>query len=333
MPTRAQLLDIIHFQSELARTGLDLGEVMTLVVERIILLTQAEGAAIELAEGDEMVYRATSGLAKKYLGFRLKQSDSISGHCIETGEILYCKDCERDTRVNRHACQTVGLRSMFVIPLKYYEQTVGILKAMSTRVNGFDRRDRALLTLLSEVIGTSIHFAIEFGGKDLFYKATHDSLTNLANRSLFMDRLRNALIRCQREQRSAGVVFIDMDGLKRVNDSFGHRTGDAVIREFATRIKRMSRKSDTVARIGGDEFAAILTPIELPAGPAAFVERFGRELAPPFVFEKRAFDLRASLGIAIYPDDGLALEQLIERADQRMYAAKKQAYAGHYGRA
>lgn len=327
MPTRAQLLEIIHFQSELARTGLDLGEVMSLVVERLLDLTSAEGAAIELAEGDEMVYRATSGLAKKYLGFRLKQSESISGLCVETGQSLYCRDSERDARVNLHACRTIGLRSMFVVPLKYHERTVGILKALSTQVDGFGRRDRALLCLLSEVIGTSIHFAVEYGGKDLFYKATHDGLTDLANRSLFMDRLRDVLIRCQREQRSAGVVFIDMDGLKQVNDRFGHRSGDAVIREFALRIKRMSRKSDTVARIGGDEFAAILTPIELPAGPQAFVERFGRELAPPFVFEKREFDLRASLGIAIYPEDGKALEQLLERADQRMYAAKKEAYA------
>ncbi|WP_319239735.1 sensor domain-containing diguanylate cyclase [uncultured Propionivibrio sp.] len=327
MPTRAQLLDIIHFQSELARIGLDLGEVMTHVVDRVISFTKAEGAAIELAEDGDMVYRATSGIAKKYLGLRLKQSDSISGQCVELGETLYCADSESDPRVNRQACRTIGLRSMVVVPLKYHERTVGILKAMSTRVNGFGRRDRTLLELLSEVIGASIHFAVEFGGKDLFYKATHDGLTDLANRSLFMDRLRNVLTRCQREQGKAAVAVIDMDGLKQVNDTFGHRSGDAVIREFAARIKRVSRQSDTVARIGGDEFAMILTPIELPVGPRVFLERFDRETATPFFFEERQFSLRGSVGVAVYPDDGGSLDSLIESADRRMYAAKKAAYA------
>lgn len=325
MPSRAQLLEIIHFQSELAKTGLDLGEVMGLVVDRVIGFTSAEGAVIELAEGEEMVYRATSGVVRNYLGFRLNQSDSISGLCVETGESLYSVDCERDPRVNQQACRTTGVRSMFVVPLKYHERTVGILKAMSTRPNGLDRRDRILLGLLSEVIGASIHFAIEFGGKDLFYKATHDSLTGLANRALFMDRLRNLLCRCQREQRQGGLIVIDMDGLKQVNDGCGHRTGDALLKELAARIKRVSRRSDTVARIGGDEFAVILTPVQSLSGPQAFGERFRQELAVPFSFEQREFSLSASLGAAIYPEDGEGLDALLECADQRMYKAKQAA--------
>ena len=322
MPTRAQLLEIIHFQSELAKLGVDLGEVMGLVVERVTQVTRADGAAIELAEGDEMVYRATAGIAKNYLGLRLKQSDSLSGNCVKTGECVYCPDTERDPRVNLTACRAIGLRSMLVIPLKYHDQTVGILKAMYKKPKGLSRREQNVLMLLSEVIGASIHFAVQFGGQDLFYRATHDSLTDLANRSLFMDRLRNVLSRCQREQSNVAVAVIDMDGLKPVNDTYGHRAGDAMIREFASRLRGVARRSDTAARIGGDEFAVILNPIDFPKGTEQFLHRFKQVLAPSFVFEQREYAIRASVGVAVYPIDGNNVDLLIEQADQRMYAHK-----------
>jgi diguanylate cyclase (GGDEF)-like protein len=324
MPTQKQLLDVIDIQTEIAKLGLDLGEVMNLVVQRTLPLIGADGAAIELAEGDDMVYRAVAGCAGAHLGLRLKQGSSLSGLCVKTGEILRCDDSETDARVDREACRTIGLRSMIVMPLRHRDATVGVLKAMAGQAGKFEKSDEMILGLLSEVVAAAMFFATKLESDDLFHKATHDGLTDLANRSLFMDRLRNVIARSDREPRPAGVLIIDMDGLKHINDTFGHRIGDVVIRELAKRIKAATRHSDTVARLGGDEFGIILTPVDLPTGIDAAVERLISHITPPFSFENKDFPLRASIGAASFPDDSKQLEILLDVADQRMYAMKQE---------
>lgn len=323
MASQKQLLEIISIQTEIAKLGLDLGEVMELVVERTLPLIGADGAAIELAEGDDMVYRAAAGTARSHLGLRLSRANSLSGECVRTGMMLRCDDSECDSRVDRDACRQVGLRSMIVMPLKHGDSTVGVLKAMSTKPGKFQKRDEALLSLLSEVVGAAMFFAAKLDSDTLFHKATHDGLTDLANRSLFMDRLRNVLARIDRDRRPAAVLMIDMDGLKAVNDNYGHRTGDAVLKEFANRLKAASRRSDTVARLGGDEFAIILTPAEVPDGVNAAMERLKSQLATPFLFEDLSHPMRASIGTACIPEDGTDIVQLLEKADHRMYAVKQ----------
>ena len=98
MPSNAKLLEIIHLQTEIAKLGIDLSQVMALVVERTVPLVRADGAAIELAEGEDMVYRAVSGNAKAFLGLRIKRKGSLSGLCVQTGEVLLCEDSETDPR-------------------------------------------------------------------------------------------------------------------------------------------------------------------------------------------------------------------------------------------
>jgi diguanylate cyclase (GGDEF)-like protein len=323
MPSQKQLLDVINIQTEIVKLGLDLGEVMALVVDRTLSLIDADGVAIELAEDDEMVYRAVSGIAAPHNGLRLKQANSLSGACVASGEIMRCDDSETDPRVDREACRKVGLRSMIVMPLRYGDDTVGVLKAMSAQPAKFSDSDETLLGLLSDVIGAAMHFASKLGKDDLFYRATHDALTGLANRALFMDRLRNVVARQNREEKPAGILMIDMDGLKQINDGFGHRAGDAVLREFAQRLSSAARSSDTVARLGGDEFAIILNPVDNPhQGIGAAVSRLDHEIAQPFCFEGKPLPLRASIGGACFPDESEDIESLLELADQRMYAIK-----------
>lgn len=324
MPSPKQLLDVIHIQTEIAKLGLDLGEVMSLVVERALPLIGAEGAVIELAEDEDMVYRATSGIASSHLGLRVRRGGSLSGLCVQTGEILRCDDSETDPRVDREACRKVGLRSMIVMPLRHEETTVGVLKAMSSLPGKFSEQDETLLGLLSEVVAAAMYFAAKFDSDILFHKATHDTLTDLANRSLFMDRLRNVMARGDRDHRPAGVLMIDMDGLKRINDTFGHRVGDAALKEFANRIRAAARKSDTVARLGGDEFAIILTPIDASAGIDSAVDRLASEIRHPFVLDGRPITLQASIGGALFPAESNDIDALLELADQRMYAIKQE---------
>ena len=113
----ARLLEVIRMQTEIAKLGMDLGGVMALVAERAQRLTGAFGAAVELAEEDDMVYRAASGAAELHLGMRLKRSSSLSGRCIHEEIALQCDDSDTDPRVDREACRLIGLRSMIVVPL------------------------------------------------------------------------------------------------------------------------------------------------------------------------------------------------------------------------
>lgn len=324
MPSQEQLMEIIRIQTEIAKLGLDLGNVMQFVAEHTLPLVEADGAVIELAEGEDMVYRAAAGSAAGHLGLRLKRASSLSGHCIAQGKILRCDDSEQDDRVDREACRKVGLRSMLVMPLEHDGTVVGVLKAMSARPAKFDENDAILLGLLSEVIAAAMYFVTKLDADTLFYKATHDALTDLANRALFMDRLRNILNPNDRAYRPASVLMIDMDGLKGINDNYGHRAGDAAICELARRIRQVSRDSDTVARLGGDEFGIILSPCEQPRGTESAIKRLRRLIAEPFRFEEQALPFGASIGAANFPDDSHDIERLLELADQRMYAVKRE---------
>jgi diguanylate cyclase (GGDEF)-like protein len=116
---------------------------------------------------------------------------------------------------------------------------------------------------------------------------------------------------------------LDMDGLKPINDSLGHRAGDAAIREVGARIHSCARNADTVARLGGDEFGVILSQVDDRDGVDALAQRMADCINEPFEFERRPIQLRISIGVAVYPDDGRTLEALLEAADQAMYVQKR----------
>ncbi|MBK3783161.1 GGDEF domain-containing protein [Burkholderia sp. R-69608] len=323
VPDNETLLAIVRAQTEIAKLGLDLGGVMSFVTERVQQLTQADGAVVELAEGDEMVYRASSGIASSLLGLRLKRTGSLSGLCVETGDILRCEDSETDPRVDREACQRVGLRSMIVTPLRHGDTTVGVLKVVGAAANAFTDENIRALELMSELIAAAMFHAARHATSELYYLATRDALTGLPNRALFYDRLRQAIQQAQRASATLGILNLDLNDLKPINDRYGHRAGDAAIREAALRMNRTARCSDTVARVGGDEFAVILPGIHSKADAERLGMRMVEQVREPFEFEGRALDLDVSVGAAVLPDDGVEMTTLIDRADQAMYEAKR----------
>ena len=156
------------------------------------------------------------------------------------------------------ACRAVGLRSMVVVPLRFEQTVVGVLKIMSLRPSAFCPRQIEILRLMADFLAVATYFSTRCQSDALFHRATHDFLTGLANRALFLDRLRNAVNLAGRDRRRTAVLVIDMDGFKQINDRHGHRAGDMAIREFARRLEHATRKSDTVARLGGDEFILVL---------------------------------------------------------------------------
>jgi diguanylate cyclase (GGDEF)-like protein len=153
--------------------------------------------------------------------------------------------------------------------------------------------------------------------------AYQDSVTRLPNRHLLLDRLDLTLARCRRDQRSAAVCFLDLDGFKAINDRYGHGSGNQVLNEVARRLERCVREHDTVARLGGDEFVLVLTDIE-PAGSCeAILQRVLEAIRQPIGLGAHSAQVSSSIGVAIYLADDTAPGELLEQADQAMYQAKR----------
>jgi diguanylate cyclase (GGDEF)-like protein len=158
----------------------------------------------------------------------------------------------------------------------------------------------------------------------LRYHARHDALTGLPNRSLFEERLNLALREAEVLGQRLGVLFIDLDRFKRVNDTFGHRVGDLFLSEIARRMKTTLRPIDTVARIGGDEFTIMLNDLRDASEAAEIAGRIMDTIREPLSVDGHEVGASASIGIAVFPDDGMDAEKLQRAADAAMYCAKEQ---------
>jgi len=158
--------------------------------------------------------------------------------------------------------------------------------------------------------------------QELYELATHDTLTGLPNRFFFSERFMHAMARAKRAGHLVGLLYLDLDRFKPVNDSLGHKCGDRLLQTVARRIKRSVREEDTIARLGGDEFAVILEHLSRPRDAAATARKLLRALARPFLLEGHNASITASIGITVYPLDGDDVETLLKRADGAMYRAK-----------
>jgi diguanylate cyclase (GGDEF)-like protein/PAS domain S-box-containing protein len=161
----------------------------------------------------------------------------------------------------------------------------------------------------------------------LEHLATHDTLTGLPNRYLMFDRLNQLLVRAARYELSFAILFIDLDGFKRINDSRGHDVGDLVLRGVAERLTRNLRAADTVARIGGDEFVVLLESLRAGPDAIALADKIRSAVGMPFALPGGDAAVTVSIGIGQYPDDGRDAEELLKAADVAMYRAKRRRAA------
>jgi diguanylate cyclase (GGDEF)-like protein/PAS domain S-box-containing protein len=154
------------------------------------------------------------------------------------------------------------------------------------------------------------------------YQALHDALTDLPNRTLFSDRLLQAILSATREGKALAVMIMDLDHFKEINDTFGHHGGDVILQQVAGRMRSVLRKSDTVARLGGDEFAVLLPSSDL-ADALMIAKKLLGALDRPCELETQLLQVGASLGIALFPEHGPDGATLMKRADEAMYEAKR----------
>jgi diguanylate cyclase (GGDEF)-like protein/PAS domain S-box-containing protein len=159
--------------------------------------------------------------------------------------------------------------------------------------------------------------------RELAHQARHDDLTGLPNRLLLADRLQQAIDRSGRSGLRAGLIYVDLDGFKFVNESLGHEAGDILLQSVATRLSTCVRKGDTLARVGGDEFMLIVTEIGESDSALAVAERLRRALREPFIISEHELHITVSIGISIYPSDGSDVSTLRRNADAAMYEAKR----------
>lgn len=156
----------------------------------------------------------------------------------------------------------------------------------------------------------------------LRHQALHDGLTDLPNRAFFLDRLDHSLKRTRRRHETLAVLMLDVDHFKAINDSFGHSSGDEVLRQVSQRLATVTREGDSIARLGGDEFA-ILLPNAAEEDGARVTQRMSDSLEEPFLVGADTIKVDISVGVAVYPRDGTDADALLKRADACMYEVKR----------
>jgi diguanylate cyclase (GGDEF)-like protein/PAS domain S-box-containing protein len=166
-------------------------------------------------------------------------------------------------------------------------------------------------------------------GAEMSHMAQHDTLTNLPNRTLLQDRLTQAIATASRNDSRIAVLFLDLDGFKHINDSLGHGTGDRLLQSVARRLLAAVRTSDTVCRMGGDEFVILLSEVSHAGDAGVKAGKILSALSAPFEMEQNTLRVTASVGVSTYPEDGQSAELLIRNADLAMYQAKEKGRSNY----
>ena len=159
--------------------------------------------------------------------------------------------------------------------------------------------------------------------EEMKHHATHDRLTSLPNRPLLSEHAQQAFARAKREKNLAAVLYIDMDGFKTINDTFGHQAGDDILVAMAQRLREAVREEDTVGRLGGDEFCVLLPNLKSATDAATLAAKLLAHAGTPIVTKGQVYNPKLSIGISLYPEDAITIETLLNRADTAMYHAKE----------
>lgn len=247
---------------------------------------------------------------------------TLSAEIIRTGKALLVKPGMQEL-LSPNVRTIIGKDSLdwLGVPLQTHERTLGALVVQSySGDTRYTEQDKQLLQFVSAQVATAIER--KQNETRLRHIAQHDSLTDLPNRKLFDERLNAAMARAGRENELLGLLYIDLDRFKCINDTLGHDVGDRVLSEVAHRITSCVRETDTVGRMGGDEFVVLLTGTTAPRQAQIVADKILASLQCPFELRGEPLSISASIGVAIYHSRGDA-QQLVREADNAMYAAKK----------
>ena len=238
--------------------------------------------------------------------------------------VWFGADCDR---VELPAALRDDFSCGLVLPVAIDGETCDLLAFFSRGPNCGDDEALQAMTVVAAQLG---HFLQRrHAEENLQYVATHDALTGLPNRREFNNSLGNALVAAEREQHRVAVLYVDLDRFKNINDALGHSAGDEVLRTCARRFREALRDSDLVAQISGDEFSVLLEHCPDPAAATAVARKLLDAAAAPMVVQGQEISVSASVGISLYPEDGLHAEALVKNADIAMFRAKENGRNGY----
>jgi len=275
----------------------------------------------------QILFHLDSHISIATFGVEVLPINDIKWHTIfeSVGGCMHMLKNEVKIRIasnNQISLEKIDGKLMLMVPLVFDEESYGIIGlALMEQDYELNENDRALLTFTALQVATAIDRHQRF--ERLQHLALYDALTGLPNRELFQDRVQRSLLRAKREQTHFALMYMDLDKFKEANDTYGHAAGDALLKEAAGRITDCVRETDTVVRFGGDEFVVLLETVENRLGALGVAEKIRLALAEPYVWQEHEIELSVSIGIALFPEQGEQITQLIAAADEAMYTAKK----------
>ncbi len=278
---------------------------------------------------------AHAGTDRDYVeGLRLTWGEEarqrgMGGTAIRDGRPVVVRDIATDPLFEpwREEAARRGFRSCIALPLKDREGVLGTLGIYSGDPDAFDEKEVGVLQELADDLAYGIVSLREAQAREqaeqkLAYQTNYDTLTGLANRNLFLDRLRQTTVHAARSGRQVALLMLDLDRFKAINESLGHGAGDVLLKHVAARLAAGLRPGDTVARLSGDEFAVAMSDVAKAEDIAPVARKLLAALKRPLLLDGREISTGASMGISLYPKDGAEVERLMQNADAAMYSAK-----------
>ncbi|HEY5701085.1 MAG TPA: sensor domain-containing diguanylate cyclase [Gammaproteobacteria bacterium] len=298
-------------------------DVFNSIIEIAAAVCAVPISVISLIDNERQVFFARHNMPRE----ETPRSDALCAHAILDYKLMEVYDAREDPRFNDSALVTSepGIRFYAAQPITTPDgYNLGAICLIGHEPKALNQHQHEILDRLSCIVISMFEArksALE-QERRLEHLATHDQLSGLPNRALGADRLDQALARARRGDKNVGVVFIDMDDFKTINDRYGHTVGDSVIKETASRLKLAVRESDTVARWGGDEFILVLGDVTTRADAIAKREHIRSLFARPYVISDQRMTVNASIGLAVFPENGASADELLRHADHEMYAEK-----------
>jgi len=310
-------------QNDLLQTG----------IEALAKLLEARYGAIGiLDESGQLIQFVYTGIVHEQSQIieQLPQGKGLLGVVIQENASLRIDDMSKDRRSIGFPVHHPIMKSLLAVPISQHGHVYGRIY-LSDKLNGdaFNLRDEELAFSFAHSLSLVLDNAremeeVKLARQSLDYMAHFDALTDLPNRTLLKDRIQQAISHAQRNSGMVGLLFLDLDNFKVVNDSLGHTLGDVLLKNVAQRISDCLREGDTAARLGGDEFIVMLPDMSDTQDAAKVASKILESLAIPLHIDQHEIFVSVSIGISIYPSNSNNMDGLLAEADGAMYHAKKQ---------